>query len=235
MTDSRRPGIVARARKFYRALDYSFRGQLFDRVHNVETFTRWMDRDFSATNAKHSQGYEASDAALAAKILRGLDIDHSLFSFVDVGCGKGRVLLQASRYPFREIIGVEISEALHAIALRNLAQARWFFPRCSQVSVRLQDATEFQLPAGDIVLYVFNPVDDAIMDQVLRNFSAQYRQLPRRLIMTYYNPKFRHHVFKHFPQASALYRNDYYEVYSLDGSQPGDHSEPPAKSEHAHG
>src|SRR5437763_11062946 len=40
--------------------------------------------------------------------------------FVDFGSGKGRVVYQAGRLPFRRVIGVEVSEELNRIARRNL-------------------------------------------------------------------------------------------------------------------
>jgi hypothetical protein len=38
------------------------------------------------------------------------------FTFIDIGSGKGRVLLMASDYAFRRILGVELLPALHHIA-----------------------------------------------------------------------------------------------------------------------
>ena len=44
--------------------------------------------------------------------------------FLDLGSGKGRVVLEAARRPFRRVIGVEISPELNAIAARNLEASR---------------------------------------------------------------------------------------------------------------
>jgi SAM-dependent methyltransferase len=41
-------------------------------------------------------------------------------SFVDFGCGKGRVLLVAATYPFRRVIGVEFSNDLCETAGENV-------------------------------------------------------------------------------------------------------------------
>ena len=38
------------------------------------------------------------------------------YTFLDIGSGKGRVLMLASDAPFRHIVGVELSPALTAIA-----------------------------------------------------------------------------------------------------------------------
>src|SRR5947209_2929304 len=34
------------------------------------------------------------------------------YTFIDIGCGKGRAVLLATELPFREVIGVELSPAL---------------------------------------------------------------------------------------------------------------------------
>jgi SAM-dependent methyltransferase len=52
--------------------------------------------------------------------------------FVDVGCGKGRVLVMAAQFPFRRVIGVEVSPTLAAAAAANVARVR---RRCDDVTV----------------------------------------------------------------------------------------------------
>ena len=42
------------------------------------------------------------------------------FTFIDLGSGKGRVLLMASDYPFKKIIGVEFMPELHRAAQENI-------------------------------------------------------------------------------------------------------------------
>src|SRR5688572_3166400 len=44
--------------------------------------------------------------------------------FIDFGCGKGRVVLQAAMYPFRKVIGVELSTELCDVARRNVEHSR---------------------------------------------------------------------------------------------------------------
>src|SRR6476646_1262783 len=43
------------------------------------------------------------------------------FTFIDLGCGKGRVLLMASDYPFQKIVGVEFMPDLVGAAQKNIA------------------------------------------------------------------------------------------------------------------
>ncbi len=43
-----------------------------------------------------------------------LDIDFEKFTFVDLGAGKGRIMLLASNFPFQRVLGVEFVPELHA-------------------------------------------------------------------------------------------------------------------------
>ena len=53
--------------------------------------------------------------------LDSLAIDASRFTFVDLGCGKGKPLMVAASYGFRRLVGVDISAECIAIARRNIA------------------------------------------------------------------------------------------------------------------
>src|SRR6478752_3089102 len=64
--------------------------------------------------------YFATEPWLFEQIMQALPIDVSQFTFVDLGCGKGRVLLMASDYPFKRIIGVEFMPELHRAAQKNI-------------------------------------------------------------------------------------------------------------------
>jgi len=64
---------------------------------------------------------------LAQGILRAiesLDIDLTDYLFVDIGAGKGKLLLLASHLSFSEIIGVEYAPSLHAVAMKNIQQQK---------------------------------------------------------------------------------------------------------------
>src|ERR1700674_4645239 len=60
--------------------------------------------------------------AIMRAMLERLHLDFQRFGFVDLGSGKGRALLLASDYPFREIIGVELSPKLDRVARDNIAR-----------------------------------------------------------------------------------------------------------------
>lgn len=157
----------------------------FDWWHRVDTrvLVELAALDIDSGNKPHGERYQASPIYSLRKLLRGLDIDHADFSFIDIGSGKGRTLLLAGELPFRRVTGVEFSPSLHACALRNIAAYR---RRQAQVVTSvLADATAFVAPPGNLVLYFFNPFTDAVLAPLMRNVATSLRDHPRRLLVIY--------------------------------------------------
>ena len=76
--------------------------------------------------------------------------------FVEFGCGKGRVVHQAAKRPFRRVVGVEISPVLAEAARSGLA-ARRHQHRCRDVEIVVADVTAFRVPDDLTVGYFYYP------------------------------------------------------------------------------
>ena len=129
--------------------------------------------------------YVPSPGLLVDTLLFNIREDLGRFSFVDVGSGKGRVLLVASHYPFREVIGVEFSPALHEIAEDNIRKYQSPARRCQQVRSVCADAASFALPQHDCVLYFNNPFAEPVFARVLGNVQAAHERAQRKLYVLY--------------------------------------------------
>jgi SAM-dependent methyltransferase len=93
--------------------------------------------------------------------------------FIDFGSGKGRVLLIASRFPFRRIIGVELSEQSSAVARRNV-ERNSKRSRCADVRILTCDATEYEIPDDVTVAYFCDPFEGAAFQTVLDRLIASH-------------------------------------------------------------
>jgi hypothetical protein len=122
------------------------------------------------------------------RIMDDVAIPYEKSVFVDLGSGKGRVLLMASEYPFRKIIGVELSPSLHRIAERNVQLWRPESRRCDDIELRCMDATEFALPAGDALVYLFQPFPAETMQAVLERFGSDLNGASHKVRLAYLNP-----------------------------------------------
>jgi SAM-dependent methyltransferase len=115
-------------------------------------------------------------------------VDFTSFTFIDLGSGKGRALLLAAMYPFEEIVGVEVQPELHRIAEQNIANFDVPGQQCRNVWSRCLDAREFEFPKTPIVLYLFNPFPDYVMEQVIAKLEASLRDNPRPTYVLYNAP-----------------------------------------------
>jgi SAM-dependent methyltransferase len=117
-------------------------------------------------------------------------------TFIDLGCGKGRAVLLASEYPFAQVIGVEIAPQLHRVAVENVA--RYAAVRDAEagreiapMSVVLEDAALYQLPAGPLVVYLYHPFCRPVLEKVVRNLGRSLAEQPRAAAIIYINHELR--------------------------------------------
>ena len=108
-------------------------------------------------------------------------------TFVDFGCGKGRVVHQAARWPFRRVIGVEISPVLAELARATLAARRHRY-RCKDVQIVVSDVTLFRVPDDLTIGYFFHPFTGETFDAALREIVRSIDRHPRRVRLIYVYP-----------------------------------------------
>jgi hypothetical protein len=147
-------------------------GRNFDRERGVTThavlFLEDLDPESAGDAGAHATHYEAVPVDDFRRMMRVVPAEAVARStFVDAGAGMGRAVLLAMEYPFAQIVGIEISRALHAIATENLAKARLTNQRCRDVRMVRADARSYVFPPGDLVVFLYNPFDGEALDDVL--------------------------------------------------------------------
>lgn len=169
----------------------------FDLLHGTDTGGLLYAQDLPTGHAHDvfNEGYYAT----APSVFRGLisrwedmlariQLRVSDYSFMDVGCGKGRVLLLASELPFRSIMGVELHDALCAAARRNVK--RWTRrPRaCSRISVVCADVLDMTLPDEPVALFLFNSFGADLMRPFLEKLIAAAKRRTAPIDLLYVHP-----------------------------------------------
>ena len=104
--------------------------------------------------------------------------------FVDLGCGKGRVLCCAARFGIREAVGVEDSEELVTIARRNAEHLRG---KLSPIRLVRQKAQEAEYDSGT-VFYLFHPFGPKTLDEVLHRIRQSINPEKPAVRIAYVNP-----------------------------------------------
>jgi SAM-dependent methyltransferase len=115
--------------------------------------------------------------------MEALPIERSQFTFVDLGCGKGKALLLAGDLGFRRVVGLEFSPELAAAARENVARRRGLGP--ATVEVVTGDAGAYELPPEPLVIYMYNPFDEVIVARVVANVERSLAARPRPLFVVY--------------------------------------------------
>jgi predicted RNA methylase len=161
----------------------------FDRRWGVDTSGTFDPHksEVTGTNWVHGADYQGVGASAVYDALSGLAILYQQFTFIDFGSGKGRAILTASRFPFRNVIGVEYSKPLNDIARRNLSRFPIAETKSKLVEVICADAATFPIPPGPLVIFLYNPFGRPVMEKVAQNVLSSYLQSPRRIIILYFN------------------------------------------------
>jgi SAM-dependent methyltransferase len=117
--------------------------------------------------------------------------------FLDVGSGKGRMLIvAASRYPLRRVEGIEVSPHLAAVARANIQRARPRL-RCQDVSVVVADASLHPVPDDVTIIYLYNSIVDDAFEAFAARAIESFDRKPRQLRL----------IYRHPTQAAALHAN----------------------------
>jgi SAM-dependent methyltransferase len=189
----------------------------FDRRWGVETSACVEARDLDAHEEarRHASGYEPTPRAEFFRMLRGVREALDRYVFVDLGSGKGAVLLYALERPFRRIIGVELSPALHGIARRNLDRVRRLRPRLTarHVELHCMDVTDYQLPLEPAICFLGNPFKGKTLDAVVSNVRRSLEILPRDLLILYFHPLSRHAAWDGAPFLDTVARAPRHTLY----------------------
>lgn len=151
----------------------------FDRTYGVRTSGM-----FKTTGSV----YAASQPSIIRTVLRGLP-ELKSYAFVDLGCGKGRPLFVASEFPFRALIGVELTPALVRIARHNAARLLRRFPERIEPHIVVCDAGSYFPPPGNLVIFLYNSFPEQVVrrciDQLL---LALKKDGDRTVFIVCYNP-----------------------------------------------
>jgi predicted RNA methylase len=160
----------------------------FDQVHGTDTAGSVEPEHLGIADDQRRRDailYLPSPTSVTAWMLDEIGVEPSSTTFVDLGCGKGRVLLVAAARPFRQALGVEISAQLAAIARRNAERYRPPPPLRSPIDVREADVTTVDLPDTDLLIHLYHPFDPAVSAAVLRRLEASLASTPRRVTIAY--------------------------------------------------
>ena len=109
-------------------------------------------------------------------------------SLLDVGCGKGRVMVAAAHYGFKNITGVEFAKELYKAAEKNINKIKPQFPDTS-FKIFCHDILNYRLDPDDKVFFLFNPFNKETMEKFSEQVNRSAKEYPRTIYFIYASPK----------------------------------------------
>jgi len=136
------------------------------------------------TALKDSCHYEPTPYHVIESILNRLKFG-SDDVFVDLGCGKGRVVLSVAKKKLKKIIGLEAHKDIFNIARDNLEKIK---VKNTPVEILNADVTTFDMKEGTI-FFMFNPFGMATQKCVIERIGNSLITNPRQVrIICYAGP-----------------------------------------------
>jgi SAM-dependent methyltransferase len=136
----------------------------FDLING--TFTQIREGK-STKNYKH---YSPAYTSLINESIKSLDINYSDYNFIDLGSGKGKVTLIASKFRFKKIIGVEIIKNLVQQAKENQKiyfKKIWNKKYKCKIEYIYSDAEKYLINSNKNVYFMFDPFPDEKLKKIL--------------------------------------------------------------------
>lgn len=150
-----------------RGLDFTMRDTgLYERSGHIY-------HGYSKTNEKHIR-----------EIFQRLSFEEA--RLLDVGCGKGVVLKEAVKYPFKKVAGIEIQQELAQTADRNFK----ILGIEDKIECMQADAVYFDKYNDFNVFFFFNPFSEEILQKVVDRIIESREGINSSFTVIYHNPRF---------------------------------------------
>jgi len=168
---------------------HRYEDRAFDARYGIDT--RQGDgaylRQLSTDAAQFAVPYEAIQVFMFRRMLGELRLNCRDYVFVDLGSGKGRAVLLAAEAGFAEVIGVEFAPEIHRNALANVAAFTRKDDAGRRIRLVCQDAAAYELPAKNLVLFLYNPFFGEVMKAVASKVANFLEESDYDLVLLYRN------------------------------------------------
>ena len=157
----------------------------FDARYNLDTISHTnqklvVKQGLQKEQTIHASKYDDS-SYLAIKALFSYLKPCSEKVLLDIGSGKGTVLLASLEFNFKEVIGIEHSEYLCSIASSNLEKFKKKRNNHKEIKIIPKSAIDYQFQDNENLLYFFNPFDEYMSEKFLTLVQASQIRNKRKI------------------------------------------------------
>jgi SAM-dependent methyltransferase len=177
---------------FYKIEDY-----FFDFFHGIDTTRSISLKNLKITskNIKRGVQYEPTYKSALKRLLNQISLPKD-FTFVDVGSGKGRVLLLAADYGFKKNIGIEFSEKLCDIAKENINKWQKHTNNKVKIEIVQSDVLDYLMSGKENIFYFFNPFDSYVLSSFINKINDSIKNYDRPVWLIFHNMECHKKVLK---------------------------------------
>ncbi|MDV6236876.1 class I SAM-dependent methyltransferase [Leptospira ellisii] len=162
---------------YYRIIGY------WEKMNRVDFYSKMTLEDLGL-NAEEARHYGGSRSYELAKVVKRLNLP-SDSSVLDFGCGKGAALYAFSKFPFKGICGIELSDIAYEIAVENVKNLSLE----KRIQVILGDARSLKKELDSFnVFYFYNPFPPDVMKTVVQNVIDSLKNKNRDGYLIYNYP-----------------------------------------------
>jgi SAM-dependent methyltransferase len=163
---------------------------LVERIRGIDTL-KYANLDVIGLSGEEALRYEFSKKRILHKAVKAIKeiIPINTMAIIDIGCGKGKALIEFSKYPFRKVAGLEYSEELLNICKKNLDILRIF-----NVELLCMNAKDF-INIDDVdIFYFYHPFPESVFRRVIDNMIDSIKRSNKTIYIMYKYPVY-HELF----------------------------------------
>ena len=198
---------------FFIGINWNFRLAFFTIFHEIKGERKYnlnsigLDKlrtlTIKSDNLAHASIYQASNYYILENGFNYLRSINENNNITDFGCGKGRALVVAAYYDFKNITGIDFARALCNAATQNIQRTKLRYP-AAEFNVVCDDVVNYKIRKEQNVFFFFNPFDEVVMLAVVKNILATLKEKSRKIYIMYVNPVHKE-IF-----LSAGFKEEYY-------------------------
>jgi predicted RNA methylase len=176
----------------FQALSSFLTDMMFDLRYGTDTM-RWVPLaglTIRSANVQEGNRYQATKYLHLKHFLDAVEFPSGSV-FVDFGSGKGRVVLVASMYPFKRVVGIEFASELCAVARQNCDIFVRKVPNTAPIDIIEGDVLQHEIQPDENVFFMYHPFHTVVLKQVLAKVAESARRHPRPIYLIYHAPIYR--------------------------------------------
>ena len=160
-----------------------------EKKYKIETIQidNLQQQKIKSVNLKHASIYQGTNYSIIEKAFEFLKNENANDNIVDFGCGKGRVLVVAAFYGFKKITGIDFAGSLCREAELNIEKIKPLFSE-TNFEIICDDVVNYSVEDETNVFFFFNPFDEVVMLQIVKNILSSLKKNERKVYIVYVNP-----------------------------------------------